>query len=118
MNTITITGKVNYIKKVSDKFGTFSISDSNYLGKDKDGKGEYSNAYLNCTCFGYALNKIAAAGDGAEVVVTGTLIEDSYTDKSGAERKSWKVKVSECLLASSASGSRKKGFNTDDDLPF
>jgi exonuclease VII large subunit len=121
MNKITVTGKVSYFKKHSEKFATFSLADSNYMGKDQDGKGKYSNAYLQCMCFGHALNKIEkAGGDEAEIVVEGVLIQEEYKGE-----KRFKIQVKDCLLAVGGSTAPRNTqsheappADDDDDCPF
>jgi hypothetical protein len=86
MNEIKLTGKIGFKKVITansgKKFTTFSLGF--YNGKDTEGKSKFGN--VKTTFFG-----ITDFNDADEVVVSGYLAQDSFTDKDGVARKNLAV---------------------------
>ena len=89
MNNICIAGtignsEVRYLNN-GDPVLQFSVADSQ--GKDKP------TIWWNCTLWGKRAESLGNfVQKGGKVTVTGTVVEEHYTDKSGQEKKAMKVK--------------------------
>ena len=119
MNEIKLTGKIGYKKVITaasgKDFTTFSLGF--YNGKDSDGKSKFGN--VKTTFFG-----ITDFNDADEVVVSGYLAQDSFTDKDGVARKNLAV-IAKTIDKSDFKPSAKsetKANNSadvlDDEIPF
>ena len=99
MNSITIAGTVGKdaeMKYLQDStaIAAFSVADSQ--GKDK-------TVWWNCSLFGKRAESLGQyILKGTKVTVSGQVTEDVWTDKSGQERKSMKVRVNDIALQSKA----------------
>jgi len=95
MNNICIAGtvgnsEVRYLNN-GDPVLQFSVADSQ--GKDKP------TLWWNCTLWGKRAESLGNfVQKGGKVTVTGTVVEEHYTDKSGQEKKAMKVKVNDIAL--------------------
>ena len=92
-NSITLTGKVNYQPRIiSSKSGNqcCSFQLGVYDGKDASGKSKYFN--INVMVFEeHIVNGLMDLTMPANIVVTGRLAGDSYTNKEGKTVRSVKV---------------------------
>lgn len=120
MNEIKITGKIGYKKVITansgKEFTTFSLGF--YNGKDAEGKPKFGN--VKTTFFG-----ITDFNDGDEVVVSGYLSQDNFTDKDGVARKNLAVIAKEIdeseFKKTEHQESKANGYQPqqlDDDVPF
>ena len=123
MNNICIAGtvgnsEVRYLNN-GDPVLQFSVADSQ--GKDKP------TLWWNCTLWGKRAESLGNfVQKGGKVTVTGTVVEEHYTDKSGQEKKAMKVKVNDIALqggkaeADEKPARQAKPSAPDDseDLPF
>jgi len=123
MNNICIAGtvgnsEVRYLNN-GDPVLQFSVADSQ--GKDKP------TLWWNCTLWGKRAESLGNfVQKGGKVTVTGTVVEEHYTDKSGQEKKAMKVKVNDIALqggkaeADEKPARQAKPAAPDDseDLPF
>lgn len=96
MNNITIAGQLGkdaetrYLPN-GDPVASFSVADSQ--GKEKP------TIWWNCQLFGKRAESLAPyLVKGQSVTVTGNVTEREYTDKSGNQRKSMDVRVSDLAL--------------------
>lgn len=96
MNNITIAGQLGkdaetrYLPN-GDPVASFSVADSQ--GKEKP------TIWWNCQLFGKRAESLAPyLVKGQAVTVTGNVTEREYTDKSGNQRKSMDVRVSDLAL--------------------
>lgn len=92
-NTITVKGKLNFQPKVSNSksgsaYANFQIGV--YDGKDASGKHKYFN--LNVITFDErTVNGLMDLNLPANIVVTGRLADDSYTNKEGKNVRAIKI---------------------------
>ena len=96
MNNITIAGQLGkdaetrYLPN-GDPVASFSVADSQ--GKEKP------TIWWNCQLFGKRAESLAPyLVKGQAVTVTGNVTEREYTDKTGTQRKSMDVRVSDLAL--------------------
>lgn len=96
MNSITIAGQLGkdaetrYLPN-GDPVASFSVADSQ--GKEKP------TIWWSCQLFGKRAESLAPyLVKGQSVTVTGNVTEREYTDKSGNQRKSMDVRVSDLAL--------------------
>ena len=96
MNNITIAGQLGKDAETrflpnGDPVASFSVADSQ--GKEKP------TIWWNCQLFGKRAESLAPyLVKGQAVTVTGNVTEREYTDKTGAQRKSMDVRVSDLAL--------------------
>ena len=124
MNNICIAGtignaEVRYLNN-GDPVLQFSVADSQ--GKDKP------TLWWNCTLWGKRAESLGNfVQKGGKVTVTGTVVEEHYTDKSGQEKKAMKVKVNDIALQGGKAEAEEKPARQDkpvmapddsEDLPF
>lgn len=96
MNVITITGnlgKDSEIKSLQDGTAILSFSVADSMGRDK------GTIWWNCSMFGKRAESLSQyLVKGQQVTVVGVITEREYTDKTGAQRKSIDVRVSDVAL--------------------
>lgn len=123
MNNICIAGtignsEVRYLNN-GDPVLQFSVADSQ--GKDKP------TLWWNCTLWGKRAESLGNfVQKGGKVTVTGTVVEEHYTDKSGQEKKAMKVKVNDIALQGGKAEAEEKPARQakpqqdldDSDIPF
>ena len=125
MNNICIAGtignsEVRYLNN-GDPVLQFSVADSQ--GKDKP------TIWWNCTLWGKRAESLGNfVQKGGKVTVTGTVVEEHYTDKSGQEKKAMKVKVNDIALQGGKAEAEEKPARQaakpqqadldDSDIPF
>jgi single-strand DNA-binding protein len=123
MNNICIAGtvgnsEVRYLNN-GDPVLQFSVADNQ--GKDKP------TLWWSCTLWGKRAESLGNfVQKGGKVTVTGTVVEEHYTDKSGQEKKAMKVKVNDIALQGGKAEADEKPARqdkpkqdlTDDDIPF
>ena len=139
MNTITIAGntgkaaELRHTQKGEPVLG-FSLADSRKLPN-----GEKVTTWFECSIWGARAEKLLPyIGKGVPVTVVGTFYPREYTDKNGAPRISYDVRVQEIALhgkkyedkpaapkqdkaqAWKAGAAPSGGFDdfADDDVPF
>ena len=64
--------------------------------------GEWSDAdtsYYDCVAFGQLAEGIAEQEKGTALIVQGTMAQESWTDKEGQPRKSWKVTTDDAAVS-------------------
>ena len=126
MNSISISGnlgrdvEVRYLAN-GDPVASFSVADSQ--GKDRP------SIWWNCAIFGKRAESLAPyLLKGAVVTVAGEVTEKEYKDKTGQDRKSMSIRVSNIALQGGKPGAssepskpavKSKEVNFDDlDVPF
>ena len=123
MNNICIAGtvgnsEVRYLNN-GDPVLQFSVADSQ--GKEKP------TLWWSCTLWGKRAESLGNfVQKGGKVTVTGTVVEEHYTDKSGQEKKAMKVKVNDIALQGGKAEAEEKPARqakpqqdlTEDDVPF
>jgi single-strand DNA-binding protein len=106
-----------------DPILTFSVADSE--GRDKP------TIWWNCSLFGKRAESLAPfVAKGGKVTVAGKVSQREFTDKSGKDRVSMDIRVTDVMLQGGAKEQSEeqprrapspapKGFDDmDDDLPF
>ena len=123
MNNICIAGtvgnsEVRYLNN-GDPVLQFSVADSQ--GKEKP------TLWWSCTLWGKRAESLGNfVQKGGKVTVTGTVVEEHYTDKSGQEKKAMKVKVNDIALQGGKAEAGEKperqakpaAPDDSEDLPF
>ena len=119
MNEIKITGKIGFKKVITansgKEFTTFSLGF--YNGKDSEGKSKFGN--VKTTFFG-----IIDFNDAEEVVVSGYLAQDIFTNKDGVAIKNLAIiakTIDKSDFKPSAKTETKANNSTDvleDSIPF
>ena len=96
MNSLTITGNLGKdaeLKYLQDGAAVLSFSVADSMGRDK------GTIWWNCSMFGKRAESLSQyLTKGQQVTVIGTVTEREYTDKTGAQRKSIDVRVSDVAL--------------------
>lgn len=96
MNSLTITGSLGRdaeLKYLQDGAAILSFSVADSMGRDK------GTIWWNCSMFGKRAESLSQyMTKGQQVTVIGTVTEREYTDKTGAQRKSMDVRVSDVAL--------------------
>lgn len=96
MNSLTITGNLGKdaeLKYLQDGAAILSFSVADSMGRDK------GTIWWNCSMFGKRAESLSQyMTKGQQVTVIGTVTEREYTDKTGAQRKSIDVRVSDVAL--------------------
>lgn len=96
MNSITVAGQLGKDAELrflpnGDPVAGFSVADSQ--GKDKP------TIWWNCQLFGKRAESLAQyLTKGQAVTVSGSITERTYTDKTGAERKTQDIRVNDVAL--------------------
>jgi single-strand DNA-binding protein len=126
MNSITIAGMVGNAElkflQSGDPVLTFSVADSE--GRDKP------TIWWNCSLFGKRAESLAPfVAKGGKVTVAGKVSQREFTDKSGKDRVSMDIRVTDVMLQGGAKEQSEEqprraaapapaADDIDDDLPF
>jgi single-strand DNA-binding protein len=96
MNSITLTGNLGKdaeLRHLQDGTAVCSFSVADSMGRDKP------SIWWNCSMFGKRAESLQQyLIKGQQVTVVGTVTEREFTDKTGAQRKSMDVRVSDLAL--------------------
>ena len=124
LNTITIMGRITKDIELRQTGSgvpvtTFSVAvDRDYQPKDGDKIADF----ISVTAWrGLAEFCSKYLGKGRQVVVTGTLQSDKYTDKDGNNRTSWGVQADHIYFADSRRDGDEQfspASDDDEDIPF
>ena len=120
LNQCTLAGRLTADPEVC-QVGNSTVA-SCLIAVDRDrpnGDGEREADYISCTAWNQTakfLEKYFAKGDA--IIVTGRLRTSSWTDDSGAKRKSTEVNIQQIYFGeSNASRKARKGYTEEEGTP-